>query len=299
MAYDPATRDIVLFGGYAGIGLPGTSSEHYLDDTWTFNGTNWKKLSPATSPPGRAGASMAYDPATRDIVLFGGNQASNTHFLDDTWAFNGTNWKKLAPATSPPGRWSASMAYDAATRQMVLFGGYATGQPFLADTWTFNGTNWKEIAPPTSPPGRLFASMAYDPATRVIVLFGGSDRSNAFLNDTWTFNGSNWSEVFPATRPPALASASMASDPATSDILLFGGVGASSQHDDNDHTWTFNGSNWSEVFPAPSPPGRSSGAMAYDPATRDIVLFGGTNDANAFSGKGNVLLNDTWTWGQT
>jgi hypothetical protein len=295
MAYDPATRDIVVFGGYAGFGMPVTSTEDHLDDTWTFNGTNWKKLAPATSPPGRFGASMAYDTATRGIVLFGGNQASNTHFLDDTWTFNGTNWKEIAPATSPPGRWNALMAYDAATREMVLFGGSATGQPFLADTWTFNGTNWKEIAPATSPPGRLFASMAYDPATRVIVLFGGSDL-NA-LDDTWTFNGSNWSELFPATSPPALSSASMAYDPATSDIVLFGGVGASPQHDND--TWTFNGSNWSEVFPATSPPARASASMAYDPATRDIVLFGGTNDANAFSGKGKVLLNDTWTWGQT
>src|SRR5690242_14799971 len=32
-------------------------------------------------------------------------------------------WTKQAPATSPPARWAASMAYDAATGTVVLFGG--------------------------------------------------------------------------------------------------------------------------------------------------------------------------------
>ena len=34
----------------------------------------------------------------------------------------------------------ASMAYDPATGQLVLFGGYDGG--FLDDTWTWNGTTW-------------------------------------------------------------------------------------------------------------------------------------------------------------
>jgi hypothetical protein len=33
---------------------------------------SWTRLNPATSPGGRYGASMAYDPVTGDMVLFGG-----------------------------------------------------------------------------------------------------------------------------------------------------------------------------------------------------------------------------------
>jgi len=39
-------------------------------------------------------------------------------------------------ATSPPGRYWASMAYDAATGNVVLFGGQYVTQLF-DDTWTW------------------------------------------------------------------------------------------------------------------------------------------------------------------
>ena len=51
----------------------------------------WTQQHPATSPPGRFGASMAYDPATGDAVLFGGVGSSGS-YLGDTWTWNGTTW---------------------------------------------------------------------------------------------------------------------------------------------------------------------------------------------------------------
>lgn len=45
-------------------------------------------------------------------------------------------WTKQAPATRPPGRDGAAMAYDAATGTVVLFGG-STGSLFFHDTWTW------------------------------------------------------------------------------------------------------------------------------------------------------------------
>ena len=45
------------------------------------------------------------------------------------------DWTKQTPATSPPARADASMAYDAATGTVVLFGGY-DGQ-LAGDTWTW------------------------------------------------------------------------------------------------------------------------------------------------------------------
>ncbi len=98
-------------------------------------------------------------------------------------------WTRVSPATSPPVRDSASMAYDSATGSVVLFGG-ANGGSDLNDTWTFNGVTWTRLSPSTSPPARAYASMAYDPATGKIVLFGGSGNSGD-LSDTWTFDGTN------------------------------------------------------------------------------------------------------------
>jgi len=45
------------------------------------------------------------------------------------------NWTRQAPATSPSARYGASMAYDAATGTITLFGGDTA--KLLADTWTW------------------------------------------------------------------------------------------------------------------------------------------------------------------
>jgi len=55
-------------------------------------------------------------------------------------------WTRVSPATSPPVRDSASMAYDSATGSVVLFGG-ANGGSDLNDTWTFNGVTWTRLSP--------------------------------------------------------------------------------------------------------------------------------------------------------
>jgi len=49
-----------------------------------------------SSPPGGAGASMAYDPATNQLVLFGSNGNS-------TWVWSGTTWTPSSCA-DPDGR---------------------------------------------------------------------------------------------------------------------------------------------------------------------------------------------------
>ena len=81
------------------------------------------------------------------------------------------------------------MAYDAATRNAVLFGGVGRVN-YLRDTWTWDGSTWTRQAPATSPPARAGASMAYDAATGTVVLFGGVTSSFQNLGDTWTW-GSN------------------------------------------------------------------------------------------------------------
>ena len=46
-------------------------------DTWTYNGVTWTKQSPSTSPPARSNAAMAYDPASGNVVLFGGANSTD------------------------------------------------------------------------------------------------------------------------------------------------------------------------------------------------------------------------------
>jgi hypothetical protein len=281
MAYDAATGNMVLFGG---------SNNGVLGGTWVWNGSTWTKQAPATSPPARSGAPMAYDTATRTVVMFGGSGSVRGRLFRDTWVWKGSTWTKQAPATSPPIRWGAAMAYDAATRTVVLFGGAdTTGTGRLADTWVWNGSTWTKQTPATSPPARFGAAMAYDAATGEVVLFSGEKRTG-LLGDTWAWNGSTWTKQTPATSPPARFGAAMAYDAATRDVVLFGGLGGP-RPGALGGTWVWNGSTWTKQTPATSPPARWQAPMAYDATTGNVVLFGGARTGGQFG--------DTWTWGSS
>jgi hypothetical protein len=79
---------------------------------------------------------------------------------------------------------------------------------------------------------------------------------------------------------------SVAYDVATQQVVVFGGL------DSGDHTWLFDGHEWTLVNPGTSPAGRSGAAAAYDPATKTVMLFGGS------LGPG-LSANDTWGWNGT
>jgi hypothetical protein len=85
------------------------------------------------------------------------------------------------------------MAYDAATKSVVLFKDGGSGA-----TWTWDGTAWTKRCPAASPP-RLSSTgphtaMAYDADAGVVVLFGGSGTNGTTSNVTWTWDGTNWAQ---------------------------------------------------------------------------------------------------------
>ncbi|MGH9919082.1 MAG: kelch repeat-containing protein, partial [Nitrososphaerales archaeon] len=249
----------------------------------------WTKESPASSAPASAGTSMAYDQATGSLVLFGGDGSGTGTALDGTWLWTGSTWAEQSPATSPPARSNAAMAYDAATGDVVLFGGIGSSGNYLSDTWTWNGSNWTEQSPRTSPSPRADAAVANDQASGDIVLFGGEATNGQSLGDTWTWNGSNWAQAEPSRSPAARTNSSMAYDPATGVVVLFSGFSFSPLCCSAD-TWTWNGSNWAEQSPSTSPPAVTAATMIYDPSASEIVLFGG------FAGGSVSSYDETWIW---
>src|SRR5205823_5336034 len=129
------------------------------------------KLAQRTEPIRRTGAQIADDPVHHKVVLFGGFycQGASCLVADDTWTWNGNGWTQQRPATSPPGRYLGSMAFDPASQRIVLYGGVGCGDAdcdtltALDDTWTWNGTTWARQHPAVSPGPRYSAAMAGDP----------------------------------------------------------------------------------------------------------------------------------------
>jgi cysteine-rich repeat protein len=136
MVYDAKRERIVLFGGRTPTGV--------LGDTWTWDGASWVQLSPALSPSARMAAAATYDPVRDEVIVFGGTTANiNGTALRDTWTWNGTTWAQRA-TTGPAARFASAMAWDAARRRAVMFGGAA---PFLLnDQWEWDGTSWTQLS---------------------------------------------------------------------------------------------------------------------------------------------------------
>ena len=65
----------------------GASPDGDLGDTWLWSGSDWTELSPATSPSPRESAAVAYDPASGELVLVGGQSFGK--LSHETWTLAG------------------------------------------------------------------------------------------------------------------------------------------------------------------------------------------------------------------
>jgi hypothetical protein len=140
MAYDPATRRVVLFGGDAS--LKGGS---LLSDTWVWADGAWSELDFSSAPHSRADATIEYHPAAGGVVLFGGATRGGG-YPRDTWVLRGERWRRLRTSVTPPGRVAHDMAYEPLRDVIVLYGGFA-GDRTLTDVWEFDGRDWREVTP--------------------------------------------------------------------------------------------------------------------------------------------------------
>jgi hypothetical protein len=293
MVTDPVTGNVVLFGGGA--------QDYPLADTWIWDGTveAWSQPAPTQSPPGRLWATMAADPATGHIVLFGGTQWEMGDRLDDTWVWDGTSgtWTEQLGLKDVPPRRTAATSAPGPNGTVVMFGGYGGdgGGRFLDDTWVWDGTSgtWTEqLDLGDVPLARTGAGMASDPATGNVILFGGRTASedpyvNTYLDDTWIWDGTSWTEQDGlGSTPPVRAFPAMTADPTAGNVVLFGGMVASGAPLDD--TWTWDGAvgAWAERSPNDKPPPGFGGRMASATPARNVVLL---RDA----------VIDTWTWDGT
>lgn len=278
--------------------------------TWAIGSGSWKQQRQTTVSPHLLVASLAYDDATKSVVLFGGigfQEIAGAIYetaVDETWTWNGEAWTEAHPLAAPPATLNAAMAYDAATRQVVLFGGYvvdpATGGLVPSgQTWVWNGTTWSRAETAAHPSPRAGAVAAYDSTRHRVVLFGGfggngctpnAARACGDQSDTWTWDGTSWSQVA-SSGPPARAVEGLADDATTHTVVLFGGAFDNSDGTftaAND-TWSWNGSNWAAQHPADVPDARAEPAMSFD--GNGVGLFGGETIIQS-----QGFLDDTWTW---
>lgn len=163
-----------------------------------------------------------------------------------------------------------------------------TSAPLFASTWA-------ELSPAGDlPPARESHSMIYDSWDGKVILFGGWDFDEDFA-DTWAYDPltNAWTELSPSGDVPAgRAYHSMVYDEIGAKVILFGGIDGSDNYYSD--TWSYDPATntWTDVSPGgDTPAARDATAMAFDPGTGSIILFGGYDD--------NSEYNDTWGYDPT
>ena len=306
LVYDQARREMVLFGGQGTLPAFG--------DTWIFGGGAWRQETSSANPPARRFAAMTYDERTERVVLFGGQSCEydgGCSYLNDTWIWNGTAWSQQHPTVSPKPTAGATLVYDEAREEVMLFGGLRCENasdvscPVSDETWRWSNGEWALVQPAVAPPARRYAAMTYDSARDRVVLFGGIASTHTFsegLDDTWLWDGESWEQQHPAISPTARFHASMAFDRAANEAVLVGGVECVVEGNDcparaqstlND-TWTWDGTTWAKPDAPVSPTRRYGSVATYDPTSEKVVLFGG--EFPSWESPRPGLLDDTWLW---
>lgn len=277
--YDPATGQLLAYDNNNGC-------SPY--NTWTWDGAAWSLHQQNGVPRRRDYETLGYDGATKQVIMFGGFSAATcpgetfTGDEDETWTWNGSIWTLQHPPTSPSARESMCTAFDSDSGQFIAFGGQGTdanGEPLeLDETWTWTGTTWAQLLPALTPPAGG-CSMTYDAARKVIVMLvaGVGTGGNT---QTWAWNGTTWDHL---ADPPAVVNpVGFAFNADTGKNMTYAGQGTcttlgpmESQCVENNQTWTFDGSTWSQAPAANNPEPGAAWTASYDDATHQYVIIGG------------------------
>jgi Galactose oxidase, central domain len=316
MAYDPAVKGIILFGGQLNYTSPGTNASN---QTWKFENGKWTLLHPKNSPPARTEASLGYDAKDGYLVLFGGFTGANRTRLNDTWEFSNGTWTNVTRAHSPSVRFDAGMTYDVRDGYLLLFGGryncLLAGTCELGDTWKFVGGTWTQIGScggvnqPScgrlAPSPRASPAMAYNGTngSSKVFLQGGylgyTGQPSDYANDTWSYARGVWTNLTSKLSPPGPRSVgtglAMSLTTKGPRLLLFGGETAAGPAGTN-ITWRLVPGRWVNLTSSlvVLPPERAYFGMCWDPAVSKVILFGG--ESNVGNTANIALLNDTWAW---
>jgi hypothetical protein len=245
MAYDDAAGVVILFGGQSATPVNGGLNP--LDDTWTWNGSDWVQQSPAASPPATVNMSLTYEQSTHVVIGVRDNDSSAT---SETWQWDGTSWSQLQPSQSPQyAKQGAGLAYAPAVSASVVFGTvFGIGLPAPdGNTWTHSANTWMAYpTAPGDPQPRSFPGMATDQQGGVL-MFGGSGSGSTVFNETWEWSGA-WTKKNIALAPPARAMALMAYDSACKLVVLYGGELQTGQNLTQFYdTWVWDGQAWNKV----------------------------------------------------
>ena len=278
MAYEKSTGKVLLFGGGRSdtSSYDGTGITISLGDTWEWDPAThaWTSLQVSAAPSTRHDLGLVWDSLHNKAVLFAGMQVDIAGASGvpkrDTWEWDpalGTWAERTSQGSKPSARYAHSMAFDGSRGKVVVFGGWdiSTGNS-LNDVWDWDGTTgaWTERLTGSEsnlPSARMYATMVSDDARARLEVVAGATAYNPYGK-----GGTGGIIIF----PPGMG---------------YGSVGSREVWELDPATATFT----DRSVPLDVPSARTNHAMAYNPATGKIYVFGGYDMMG-------YQLDDLWEW---
>ncbi len=298
------------------------------------NGSSvWSRL--PSLPANVSRFSMTYDAADETVLVFGG-LLQGGYAVNYTWTFSNGTWTNLTPklAVAPSPRYGMELAYDSSDGYVVGYGGDAltsscsgSVSTYCNDTWIFQNGRWSQITPrcyfpglgyascstyPGIPSGEYWANtLVNDPQNGYVLLYTCGLCSGTDSGADWTYHRGVWTDLvynYSTNRTyyaPTIGA--IAYDAQGGYVLGFGGGGDEPYYTTGgwgnltyrwmNGTWLNESANLT-VSPGP----RFGEALAADPATGGVLLYGGWNYSCQVWANGynycqtgtTYYLNDTW-----
>jgi len=193
------------------------------------------------------------------------------------------------------------MAYDSKRQVAVLIDGYAFDQggeraPY-SEHWEWDGARWSFHGGGLG--GRYGHGLVYDAGRDQLVAFGGAYSAYQIYGDTWVRGeDAMWVERKLETAPSPRVGHAMVYAPSRGVTYVLGGWTEGQKEKKRSRKaasrfsrefWQWDGNAWTKLK---NPPkrlvGRSGHAMAWDPRSEQLLVYGGRGQEG--------LLSDLWTW---
>lgn len=165
----------------------------------------------------------------------------------------------------------------------VLFAALASGA--ATAQWAMTQTN--------NPPPAYRAVLSPDLFGGRMLLWGGAQRF------TWSFDGTVWTQENPVQSPSPRQRTTIVFDIGRQVHVMYGATGSNPNNGvNNDETWEWDGTNWSQPNVARTPGGLAKHAMVYDLSRSRTVLYGGEPNSWAPGAVANTWEFDGSLWTQ-
>lgn len=290
MFYDADSGHMLVVSGMSAM-----QSNVDLNEVWSFepDGGAWAFV--GEMAPKDAMINLGFDEESGRIIAL---NLSPT----ETWAYDIATgeWTRqspdIQPEAGPPNkRFGAPLVYDSESDRLIMFAG---GSPWFMydDTWAydFNTDTWERMNPAVSPSPRAMYAAAYDAESDRVILWGGFTGTDENDVQIWAYdyNSDSW-EALPNTDGPQQHHErhGMVYLPDRDLILFYSGM-LEDGGTLGPETWyyDYNTNAWTEVDVTTSPPKLAMYAMARDPETGKVYVYGGEMTAKY----ARDFSNDVW-----